>query len=127
MSCNKVVDLNLKGHRVFINSPLEKFNLSLLPEGGRGSVNNFLCLYSSCPIYAREGGGEMRMDQCLLLSNFFFFEGFPKQHHWTGINLSKIIYIQISQIKYFHQGKELASLSLTNNKYKLLLLMMKTF
>ena len=38
------------GYRVFINSPLEKFNLSLLPEGGRESVNNFLCPYSSCPI-----------------------------------------------------------------------------
>ena len=62
---------------MFINSPLEKFNLSLLPEGGRGSVNNFLCPYSSCPIYAKEGEGKMRMDQCLLLSNFFL-EDIPK-------------------------------------------------
>ena len=74
ISCNKVVDLNLKGHRVFIKSPLEKCNLSLLPEGGRGSVNNLLCPYFSCPIQAREGGGWMRMDQCLLLINFYFLK-----------------------------------------------------
>ena len=42
---------------VFINSPLEKCILSLLLEGGRGSVNNCLCPHSSCPIKAREGGG----------------------------------------------------------------------
>ena len=35
---------------VFINSPLEKCILSLLLEGGRGSVNNCLCPHSSCPI-----------------------------------------------------------------------------
>ena len=47
ISCNKVLDLTEKiseGHRVFINSPLEKFNLSLgithilrsRPIGGEG-------------------------------------------------------------------------------------------
>ena len=51
-----------RGHIVFINSPPENCNLSLLQEGGRGSVNNFLCPHSSCPIQA-------------------FFEGFPKNHN----------------------------------------------
>ena len=37
-----------KGQRVFINSPLKKCILSLLLEGGRGSVNICLCHHSSC-------------------------------------------------------------------------------
>ena len=36
IKCNKVVDLNLKCHRGFVNSPLEKWNLSLMLERGGG-------------------------------------------------------------------------------------------
>ena len=38
ISCNKVVDLNLKCHRVFANSHLEKWDYS--QRGGGGLVNN---------------------------------------------------------------------------------------
>ena len=73
-SGSKVIDLTVKiskGHWVFINSLLENFLFVPIASGGRGSMNNFLCPYSSCPFQAM-GGGGWELDQCLLLSNFFW-------------------------------------------------------
>ena len=71
MSCNKVVDFNLKGHRVFINSSVEKYNLFLLPKGERGSMNNFLCSYSSFPIQVRWEGGKWEWANVSFWAIFF--------------------------------------------------------